>query len=200
VTGRLQFGVLLAAVAMPLVAQHRPAAGANPQQSAAQTGNGNGGGQQFAPRHTGDWLRRHKDLPPAEQEKQLRNDPHFLQLPPERQQKLVERLHKFDSLSPEQKNLLLDRMHEFESMTPQQQQEFRGLQQKVKAMPPDRRQEIHKALRYLRGMPPEQRQQAIDSEQFKSRFSDDERDTLKQLMAIAPAAPEPTEPAQPQQH
>lgn len=33
--------------------------------------------------HAGDWLRRYKDLPPAEQERELQNDPAFRRLPPQ---------------------------------------------------------------------------------------------------------------------
>ena len=36
--------------------------------------------------HAGDWLRRYHDLPPAEREHMLQNDPGFRRLPPERQQ------------------------------------------------------------------------------------------------------------------
>src|SRR6202162_62590 len=38
--------------------------------------------------HAGDWLRRYKDLPPAEQEHALESDPAFRRLTPERQQRL----------------------------------------------------------------------------------------------------------------
>src|SRR5512135_2985339 len=60
--------------------------------------------QQARPRpagHAGDWLRRYKDLPPAEQERALRNDPGFNRLPPQRQQMLRDRLQHFSNLPPQ---------------------------------------------------------------------------------------------------
>ena len=53
------------------------------------------------PGHAGDWLRRYKDLPPAEQERALQNDPWFHRLPPERQQQLRQRLQNFSTLPPQ---------------------------------------------------------------------------------------------------
>src|SRR5215472_7206732 len=52
--------------------------------------------------HAGDWLRRYKDMPPAEQERALQNDNEFRRLPPDRQQVLRDRLQRFSSLPPQQ--------------------------------------------------------------------------------------------------
>ncbi len=40
---------------------------------------------QNQPGHAGSWLRRYKDLPPAQQRRALENDPQFRRLPPQQQ-------------------------------------------------------------------------------------------------------------------
>jgi len=60
--------------------------------------------------HAGDWLRRYKDLPPAEQEHALQNDPGFRRLPPGQQQQLRQRLQHFSGLPPQQQLRMLNRM------------------------------------------------------------------------------------------
>ena len=52
-------------------------------------------GHEPVPSHGGDWLRRYKDVPPAEQERALQNDPAFHRLSPEKQQQLRQRLQHF---------------------------------------------------------------------------------------------------------
>src|ERR1035437_732119 len=70
--------------------------------------------------HRGDWLRKYMALPPAQQEKQLQQDPSFRNLPPEKQNHLLDRLRNFNSQPPEKKVKILDRMATFEHMTPEQ--------------------------------------------------------------------------------
>src|SRR5215467_10504331 len=79
--------------------------------------------QQQARPHAGDWLRQYKDLPPAEQERALQNDPWFKRLPPARQQQLRERLQNFSNLPPQRQLRVLNRMDTWEHLTPEQKQQ-----------------------------------------------------------------------------
>jgi len=54
---------------------------------------------QNQPGHAGNWLRRYKDLPPAQQRRALENDPQFRRLPPQRQAELQRRLQRFFQLA-----------------------------------------------------------------------------------------------------
>lgn len=132
----------------------------------------------------GEWLRQHRGQPVEQQQKELQRDPGFQKLPPERQQKLQDRLRQFNNMPPQQQERVLNRMEQFDRLTPQQRQEARSLQERMKDVPEDRRRAMRTAMRNLRQMPPDQRQQVMNSNQFKSRFSDDERDTMQRVLAL----------------
>jgi len=149
--------------------------------------------QQRGRAQAGEWLRRYKDKSPQEQEKALNSDPEFQKLPPERQQKLRERLREFNQMAPQKQERVLDRMQQFEQLTPQQRQQARALQGEVKDVPQERRQQMRIALRNLRQMDAEQRERVMNSDRFKERFNDHERDILKGMLAlpIGPGAEQP---------
>ena len=136
--------------------------------------------------HNGDWLRKNGDLPQSQQEQKLRQDPRFRNLSPDQQQRLLNRLHNFDNLSPDRKAQLLDRMETFEHLTPQQQQQARGLFQQLKALPQDRQSRVSEAYRQLRDLPPDQRNQLLNSDEYRSQFSDSEINLLRGMTALTP--------------
>jgi len=138
--------------------------------------------------HAGDWLRRYKDLSPAEQERALQNDPAFRRLPPERQQMLRQRLQHFSSLPPQQQLQMLNRMETWEHLTPEQKQQARQIFNQFRQLPPDRQRQVSTAVRDLRAMPPDQREKVIDSPRFRSMFSDQERGMMRGAMRL-PLAP-----------
>lgn len=167
---------------------------ASPQKTPAQKGHASRPAQ-----HTGDWLQSHKNLPLDQQEKALENDPNFKKLPADRQAALRERLRKFNSLPPEQRDLALKRMNFWASLTREQRQQLRDANQKLQGLPEDRRLAIHKALRHLRQMDPQRRQEVMESDRFKTTFSDQEQGILKQLASISPpenrTSPQPSAPS-----
>src|SRR6185437_9134044 len=129
--------------------------------------------------HRGDWLRKYMVLPPSEQEQQLQNDPAFRSLPPERQNKLLDRLRKFNSQPPEKKAQILNRMETFEHMTPQQQQQARNLFSRYRSLSEDQKSKVSQAYRELRGMSPSARDQALNSDEYRNNFTDEERELLR---------------------
>lgn len=139
--------------------------------------------------HAGDWLRRYKDLPPAEQERALRNDPGFRLLPPAQQQLLRQRLRHFSNLPPQQQARILGRMETWEHLTPAQKQQARQIYGQMQQLPPDRRRMVTTAVRDLRSMPPDQRERVIDSPRFRGMFSDQEREMMRGAtrLPLAPA-------------
>ncbi len=130
---------------------------------------------QNQPGHAGNWLRRYKDLPPAQQRRALENDPQFRRLPPQQQARLQKKLQHFSSLPPQQQERVLSRMETWEHLTPDQKQRARQLFQQFKQLPPDRRQAVNRAIREMRGLTPGQRDQLINSEQYRNTFSLQER-------------------------
>ncbi len=132
----------------------------------------------------GDWLQSHKELTPEQQENALEKDPKFKKLTPERQAALKERLRKFNALPPEQRQRALRRMNYISTLSPEQRQQLRDANQKLEALPQDRKVMIHTALRHLRKMDPQQRAETMQSDRFRSTFSDQEQGILQQLSAI----------------
>jgi hypothetical protein len=143
--------------------------------------------------HAGDWLRRYKDLPPAEQERELQADPAFRRLPPAQQQLLRQRLQHFSSLPPQQQLRMLNRMETWEHLTPAQKQQARQIFGQMRQLPPDRQRMVGTAIHDLRGMPPEQREKIIDSPRFRGMFSDQERDMMRGATRLPLAPPEGAE-------
>jgi hypothetical protein len=184
------------AVPCPLLAQkgggYRPAQGKNPPPAPAQ--HAQPPRQPMQPArpggHAGDWLRRYKDVPPDEQERALQSDPEFRSLPPARQQRLIQRLQHFSSLPPQEQLRRLNRMDTWEHLTPEQKQEAREVFGQMRQLPPDRQGMVRTAVRDLRAMPPDQREKVINSDRFKSMFSDQERGIMREVTRLPLAPPE----------
>jgi len=147
--------------------------------------------------HAGEWLKKNKDLPLEQQQKNLQNDPNFKALPPQRQQQLMDRLQRFNSLPPQQKDRVIQRMETFDRLTPEQQQQARGVFNQFRTLPDERKGMVRRAYRDLQMMPPSQRQQILESDKFKSTFSDDERNLLKRSLDLNLGRAEPASPAAP---
>jgi hypothetical protein len=169
---------------VPALAQNPSGANAAQQHQPASSQ-----GRRQPNRHAGDWLKRYKDVPSDQQERALENDAAFRRLPPDRQAKLRQQLQNFRSLPPQKQQKVLNRMQTLERLTPAQKKQAQAVTAKIRQMPPDRRAAMMGAIRDLRQMPPEQREQAIDSDKYRSSFSDQERQLLRNVsqLPLAPA-------------
>lgn len=141
--------------------------------------------------HAGDWLRSHENLSPADQKKALEADPGFQKLTPQGQQELIDRLNRFNSLPPDRRNRILQRMETLEHLTPQERQRARDMFRTFRELPAARRSQLNFALRDLHAMSPDDRQRTLDSNEYKARFSDQERDLLRGMseMELVPNHP-----------
>jgi hypothetical protein len=136
--------------------------------------------------HLGQWMARHSNLPPAEQQKALEKEPGFHDLPPETQQRIRNRLTELNNMSPEQRERVVARTEAMEHLNPQQRQQVRGAMQQLGSLPEDRRRMVARAFKDLRDMPEGQRQSVMNSDRFKGQFSDQERGTISNLLAVEP--------------
>ena len=136
--------------------------------------------------HRGEWLRKNQNLPPAEQERALRNDPGFRQLPPQRQDQLIDRLRNFNSRPPEERQRILNRMETFEHLPQPERQQVRNLYGQMRQLPEDRRMAVGQAARQLSGMSPADRERVLNSLQFRRRFSPREQDLVRGLAQLGP--------------
>ena len=137
--------------------------------------------------HQGDWLRQFSNLPPAQQEQKLQNDPMFRSLTPEKQQHLLDRLRNFNSLSPDKKQKILNRMETYEHLPPEKQAQAQTLFHQYQGLPADQRGQVSQAYRQLRQMSPEQRTQFFNSDEFHTNFNDQQRDLLRGMSELYPS-------------
>jgi uncharacterized protein DUF3106 len=154
-----------------------------PRQTQGPKANGGGKASQ---EHLGQWMDRHSNLPLAEQQKALENEPGFRDLPPQTQQRLRNQLTQLNGMTPEQRRRILARTEEIEHLTPQQRQQYRGALDQFRGLPPDRQRLVGRAFRDLREMPQPQRDALLNSDRFRGQFSDQERTTLSSLLAVDP--------------
>ena len=139
--------------------------------------------------HLGQWMERHNNMPLADQQKALENEPGFRDLPPETQQRMRDSLTRLNNMPPEQRRRMLARTEALEHLTPQQRTQVRGALGQLGSLPMDRRRLVARAFRDLREMPEPQRQAILNSDRFRGQFSDQERGTLSSLLAVEPYLP-----------
>jgi thiosulfate dehydrogenase (quinone) large subunit len=70
------------------------------------------------------------------------------------------------------------------AITPELKRRVQGVLDRFKALPDERRRKVEQAYGALQMTPPDQRQQVLTSDEFKSAFSDDERDLLKSMLDL----------------
>jgi hypothetical protein len=140
--------------------------------------------------HLAQWMERHNNLSLPDQLRALENEPGFHDYPAQTQQRMRDQLVKLNSMTPEQRSKILGRTEAIEQMSPPQRQQFRSAMQEYSALPPDRRRLVARAFKDLREMPQPQRQSIINNDpRFRSQFSDGERATLSNLLAVEPYMP-----------
>lgn len=139
--------------------------------------------------HLAEWMDRHRNLSPEQQQQALENEPGFRQFPPQEQQRLRDRLTQLNNMPEEQRRRLLARNEAIEHLTPAQRQQIRSATQQFNSLPPDRRRLVQRAFRDLREMPEPQRQAILGSDRLRGQFSENERSTLNNLLAVEPYIP-----------
>jgi hypothetical protein len=144
-----------------------------------------------------DWLRAHKDLPLDQQLKELEKEPAYQRLSPQKQAAYREWVKKFNNLPPEKREQTLANIDFLAKLTPQQRQQLRDTNRQIEGLPVERRIAVHKAVRHLRQMPPAERQQVIQSDRFRSTFSDQEQKLISQLAELNPQEGGSAQSAQP---
>ena len=139
--------------------------------------------------HLSGWLQNHQGQSFAGQENSLRQEPGFNRLPQPQQQRLIDRLHQLNSMSPEQRQRTLGRNENMERLSPDRREAVRSSAQELSGMDIGRRQQVRGAFRSLRDLPPNQRQQTLNSPEYRSQYSDHERQILGNLLSVEPYSP-----------
>jgi len=192
---RLALAALLPSTATAMVAvqpasMRRAGQAGRPAMNAVRPGPGvKQGGPKGNQEHLPQWMARHSNLSPADQQRALENEPGFRDLPPQTQQAIRNRLTQLNNMTPEQRRRLVERNEEIEHLTPTQRQQWRGAMEQYQGLPEDRRRLVARAFRDLREMPPQQRQAIMNQDHFRAQFSEQERNTLSGLLAVEPFIP-----------
>lgn len=103
-------------------------------------------------------------------------------LPPERRKRVEENLKDYQNLSPDQK----ERLQRFQDLPPEKQRAARKVFRDMNGLPQDRKVEVRRELVRLRRMTPEDRETRYKSEEFRGRFSADERKILEEMTGLFP--------------
>lgn len=135
--------------------------------------------------HLAQWLDRHRNLTPQQQQNALRNEPGFQSLPPETQARVMNRLGQLNTMPPQQRERVISRAEAMERLEPQQRQQVRGALGQLGMLPTERRRMVARAFQDIRRLPADQRQSAINSPAYKD-FTPQERATLNNLIQVAP--------------
>jgi Protein of unknown function (DUF3106) len=139
--------------------------------------------------HLAQWMDHHSNLPLAEQQHALENEPGFRDLPSQTQQHMRDRLTQLNNMTPEQRRRILERTEQIGHLTPAQQLQWHSAMEQYSALPEDRRRLVARAFRDLREMPRPQRQAILSSDRFRGQFTDQERNTISNLLTVEPYLP-----------
>lgn len=132
-------------------------------------------------------------LSPEEQREFMHDNPRFQKLPPQQQENIQRRLEEFNKMPPARREALRERYELFRRLTPEQQERARALFRKWNEQSVERRQELRREVRHLRESTPEERKVRMESEQFRAKFSEGERDLVRGLVELdgGPTEPRP---------
>jgi hypothetical protein len=138
--------------------------------------------------HLGEWMSRHNDLSPAQQQQALEREPGFRQLAPEVQQHERDQLTRLNAMPQQQRQRTLERTEAMERLSPDQRVQVRSAMSQLGGLPPDQRQVVARSFRELRELPPEQRDAALNSDRYRY-LNPVQRATLNNLIRVEPMLP-----------
>ncbi len=105
------------------------------------------------------------------------------------QQRMRERLTQLDNMPPQQRDRIISRTEVMEHLTPEQRGQIRSTMEMLSSLPPASRHAVSRTFRTLRGMPPQQLLNFLNTPDMRSQFTEQERTTLTNLMAVEPYLP-----------
>jgi hypothetical protein len=148
-------------------------------------------GAQDREEHLQRWMDSRKNLSLPELQRDLQNEPGFRDLPPQMQQNRLNMLRRLYNMSPDQRQKMLNGVEGLERLSPQQQQNWDRAVQQMHAIPAPRRFYVARAISDLGQMPAYQREQRLNSPEFQSQFSPDERQMIRTILTASPPAGTP---------
>src|SRR4051812_36771279 len=142
-------------------------------------------GERVGPPPAGVMIERLNSMTPEQRKRVLGK------LSPERRERVERRLEDYNALAPEVRHQLREQYQQFQKLPPERQQAVRRSFRQFQDLPDDRRPMVRRELMRLRQMSPEERAAHVDSENFRSRFNESERQVLQELsVPVVPKQPD----------
>ena len=102
-------------------------------------------------------------------------------LPPERRKLFRERMDRFNRLPKEEQQRLQQRVQRFRELPPEKQEQMRQELRRFYALPAERRDRLQQELELLQGLAEDERRARIASDEFRNKYSAEERELLRDL-------------------
>ena len=119
-------------------------------------------------------------MSPDEREREL------AKLPPARARLIRQRIRRYNQMSPAEQQALRERYQAFSQLPPQRKQVIRQRLREYRQLPQERHPPVHAEVVQLRQMPEAQRQARLNSDEFRSKFSPQEQQIIRDLTSYLP--------------
>jgi len=119
-------------------------------------------------------------MSPEDREREL------AKLPPARARLIRERIWRYNHMQPAEQQALRQRYQTFSQLSPDEQQTVRERLRELRQLPAARRPIVHREVQQLRLLPDAQRQARINGDEFRSRFSPQEQQIIRDLTTYIP--------------
>jgi TPR repeat protein len=134
-----------------------------------------------------EWMDRHRNLTPEQQQQALSREPDFNQLPQATQERMRTRLAQLNAMPPEQRQWIVNYNTWMEHLSVDQRAQVRESLEQLGALPMDQRQQVAKSFRDLRELPTDQAA-AMNSPQYRN-MNPAQRSALNNLLRVEPLLP-----------
>ena len=135
-------------------------------------------------------LERLQRLDPGERERFFEN------IPEARRAGVRRRFDAYNRLAPEERERLGENLAAFLNMPPQRQELARAVFRRFAAQPDERRSAMHAEVRVLTDLSPEDRRSRVNADEFRNRFSGDEKLLMFDMIRIFPGRRAAARPAE----
>lgn len=118
---------------------------------------------------------RWNQMSPEEREREL------AKLPPERARLIRNRIRYYNQLPQPERKALRERYEHFTHLSPEKQAVVRQRLREFRQLPQARRPLVRQAVEQLRSLPESERLARLENEEFRSRFSPDELQIVRDI-------------------
>lgn len=110
----------------------------------------------------------------------------FAALPQERQAAVRRRFDAFNRLAPEERERLGENLVAFLNLGPQRQELARAMFRRFAGFAKDRQESMQAEMKVMAGLSPEDRRSRVNSDEFRNRFSADEKLLMFDMLRVFP--------------